>query len=413
MSTYSNGLSVTVITNRIGKTPKQIRGSFIFDEIQRLSQKGIKIHVIRLKKEKSSLSYKIHFHGIEKKLDAKTICYMARDSFFYPPLSLLRNPKVIYKENLYALNVTNIVKRFNADLIHAHFVYPEGLVGLFAKKHTNKPLVITVHGYDILTEPSIGYGARLNKKINPLIKKVLINADAIVTASKATSNEVKKITKNTNKIYLMPNSVDTSRFNPNINSSNLKKKLQLKDNHIIFTLRNHEPQYGLKYLIQAFSILKKAKKNVVLIVGGDGSQRKYLEALTKKLCIDKDTIFTGKIPRDEVPLYYAASDIVAIPSLQEAFGIIISEAMASGKPVIGSNIGGIPDQIINGYNGFLVKPKDPNQIAQKILYLLNNQEKAKTMGLKGREIVLRKFNINKRIKNLIFLYNELLKTKIH
>ncbi|MCW3998481.1 MAG: glycosyltransferase family 4 protein [Candidatus Bathyarchaeota archaeon] len=412
MST-NNSLSVTVITNRIGKTPKQIRDSFIFDEIQHLSQKGVKIHVVRLKKEKTSHLHNINFHGIEKNLDAKTLSFIAKDFFYYTPLSLVRNPKTIYKENLYALNVTNIINKFKTDLIHAHFAYPEGLVGLFAKKHTHKPLIITVHGYDILTEPSTGYGARLNKKINSLIKKVLKNADAIITASKATFNEVKTITKNTNKIHLIPNSVDTKRFNLNINSSKLKKKLQLKDKYIIFTLRNHEPQYGLKYLIQAFSIVKKTKKNVILIVGGDGSQRKYLEGLTKKLGIDKETIFTGKIPRTDVPMYFTASDIVVVPSLQEAFGLVISEAMASGKPVIGSNIGGIPDQIIHGFNGFLVKPKDPKQIAQKILFLLNNLEKAKTMGLKGREIVLRKFNINKRTKNLIFLYNELLKAKIH
>ena len=408
MNTYSTDLSVAVITNRIGRTPNQIRDSFIFDEIQHLSQEGIKIHVIRLKKEKTSFSYNINFHGIRKKLDLKTIGYISKNSLFYPPISLTRNPKAIYRENIYALNVVNIVKRFKTNLIHAHFVYPEGLVGLIAKKHSNKPLVITVHGYDILTEPTIGYGVRLNKKINPLIKKVLMNADAIVTASKATFNEVKKMNKNINQIHLISNSVDTKRFNPNLNSLNLKKKLDLRENNVIFTLRNHETQYGLKYLIEAFSIIKKIKKNTILIVGGDGSQRKYLELLAKKLCINKDTIFTGKIPRNDVPLYYSVSDIIVVPSLQEAFGLVVSEAMATGKPVIGSNVGGIPDQIINGYNGFLVKPKDPYEIAQKILYLLNNPEKTKKMGLRGREIVLKKFNFELRTKKLISLYNHLI-----
>ena len=73
---------------------------------------------------------------------------------------------------------------------------------------------------------------------------------------------------------------------------------------------------------------------------------------------------------------------------------------------------GIPDQIINDYNGFLVKPKDPNQIAQKILYLLNNPKKAKIMGLRGREIVLKKFNFKIRTKKIISLYNHLIKPKI-
>jgi glycosyltransferase involved in cell wall biosynthesis len=259
-----------------------------------------------------------------------------------------------------------------------------------------------------LTDPSVGYGARLNKKLNLLIKKTLKNADAIITASHATYNEAKKITGNKQKIHLIPNSVDPKRFNPHIDPSTLKQKLQIENKSIIFALRNHEPVYGLKYLIKAFKIIKQTKKNITLIIGGDGSQRNHLETLTKQLGIAKDTIFTGKIPRDEVPQYYSASDIVVIPSLQEAFGLVVSEAMACGKPVIGSNIGGIPDQITNGYNGFLVTPKDHKLIAKKILYLLKNPKERKIMGINGRKTVLEKFDINKRTKNLISLYNQLL-----
>ncbi|MEM1583004.1 MAG: glycosyltransferase family 4 protein, partial [Candidatus Bathyarchaeia archaeon] len=119
-------------------------------------------------------------------------------------------------------------------------------------------------------------------------------------------------------------------------------------------------------------------------------------------------IFTGRIPQDEVPYYYSMSDIVVVPSLQEAFGLVVSEAMACGKPVIGTNVGGIPDQIIDGYNGFLVKPRSPEDIAEKIIWLLENQEEAKVMGMRGRKIVEEKFNIERKMDRIIELYKSLL-----
>ncbi|MEM2487710.1 MAG: glycosyltransferase family 4 protein, partial [Thermoproteota archaeon] len=127
------------------------------------------------------------------------------------------------------------------------------------------------------------------------------------------------------------------------------------------------------------------------------------------LGVKEKVIFTGRISRNEVPYYYAMSDIVVVPSLQEAFGLVISEAMSSGKPVIGSKVGGIPDQIIHGYNGFLVQPRNPEEIAEKIVWLIENPEKAKQMGRNGRILAEEKFNIDRRIDRIIQLYKEVLR----
>lgn len=173
---------------------------------------------------------------------------------------------------------------------------------------------------------------------------------------------------------------------------------------VVFSLRLHEPRYGLEYLIRAAPLVVGKNKDVVFVIGGDGSLRKYHEQLAVKLGVKEKIIFTGKIPRNRVPYYYAMSNMVVVPSLQEAFGLVITEAMASGKPVIGTNVGGIPDQIIDGFNGFLVKPKDFQAIAEKIIYLVNNPGEAKRMGMNGRKIVELKFNIEKRIDKIIDLY---------
>jgi glycosyltransferase involved in cell wall biosynthesis len=401
-------ISVAIISSSVGKTPQVVANSFVFDEAYRLAQRGVETHVVRSYIEGESISYGIHFHGIERMYDIQVLNFFARNITCYPPISLVRKPTALYLESLYALNVSKVVERNGIGLIHAHFAYPEGFVGLLTKRDTHKPLIVTVHGCDILTESSVNYGLRLNKKLDYIIRKVLNHSDAIISASHATFNEVRKISS-TGKIYYIPNGVDVQRFRPSIDSIYIKNKLGIAENFVIFTLRNHEPQYGLEYLIKAIPLVLRERKDVVFVIGGGGSLKHYHEQLAIKLGIKEKVIFTGRIKRNEVQYYYAMSDIVVVPSLQEAFGLVVSEALASGKPVIGTKVGGIPDQIIDGYNGFLVKPKDPKEIADKILWLLDHPDAAKHMGMNGRKIVEEKFDINMRIEKIISLYESLLK----
>ena len=403
------GISVAIISSGVGKTPETIAYSFVFDEAYRLSKRGINVHIIRSRFERDSTSYGMHYHGLRRMVDMRAIELFLHNFRVYPPISLLRNPAKIYWENLYALNAIDVIKRENIDLIHAHFAYPEGLVGLLAKKVTGRSLIVTLHGYDILTEPSVKYGARLNPAVDYLIRRVLNNADAIITASTATFNEARKIVNTSSKIYLIPNGVDIKRFNLGIDGSRLKSRLGIDDYKVVFTLRAHRPNYGLEFLIRAAPLIIKKRRDVVFVIGGDGPLRSFHERLANKLGIRNRIIFTGWIPRKLVPYYYAMSDVVVVPSLQEAFGLVVSEAMACGKPVVGSNVGGIPDQIVDGYNGFLVPPKDPEALAERVLWLLEHQEEAKLMGMRGRAIVEEKFNIDKRIEKIVSLYETLLK----
>lgn len=161
-------------------------------------------------------------------------------------------------------------------------------------------------------------------------------------------------------------------------------------------------------MIRAAPLVIKEKDDAVFVIGGDGALRNFHEQLAIKLGVKGNIIFTGRIPASEVPYYYAMSDMVVVPSLQEAFGLVVSEAMASGKPVIGTEVGGIPDQIIDVYNGFLVQPRHAAELAEKILSLINNPKKAKRMGTNGRKIVEEKFNLDKKINRIISLYETLL-----
>ena len=109
-----------------------------------------------------------------------------------------------------------------------------------------------------------------------------------------------------------------------------------------------------------------------------------------------------------MPLYYSLGDVIVHPSYGEPFGLVPLEAMACGKPVIGTNVGGLRDVISDGESGFLVKPKEPYAIAESILNLIRNPERAREMGMTGRRIVENRFDLRDRIERISELYDGLL-----
>ena len=399
-------MKVIIVSSSIPKSPEELHLSFVFDEAYRLSLQGVKVHAIENAKVEDQASSGISFHGVRSSL-LSSVPFMLRHLGALPPLGFLRPPWKILDPYRYGHSVSDIVGTEEVDIIHAHFAYPEGFAGLIAKRETGKPLVVTLHGYDILTEPSVGYGLRLGKRLDAIIKKVLKEADAVITASSATFNEASKIGVNGQKLYLIPNGIDLNKFNPNVNGKYIREKLGLNGRFIVFSLRAHEPWKGLEYLIRAIPSVIKYSENIFFIIGGEGSLKKYHKLLSRSLGVEKYVKFTGYIPSKDVPSYYAASDVSVVPSLQEAFGLVVTEAMASCKPVIGSDVGGIPDQITDRYNGFLVKPRDPHSIANKIIFLYEHPEEAREMGLNGRKKAEEKFDIDKKINRIIQLYSEL------
>jgi len=200
----------------------------------------------------------------------------------YPLYSLIRSPKAIYFESLYVARALEVAKRVRPDVIHAHFAYPEGLVGCMVKERVGKPLVVTVHGYDVLVEPSVGYGVRLSKRYDLLVRKVLNCADAIVCNSKALYDEVLKVTSNKDVVKLVYHGVDLKLFTP-IDKHMTRAKLNIPVNtHIIFTAKHHWPQYGIEYLIRSIpEVVSKVRD--VFVIGGDGPLRAFHESLARSL----------------------------------------------------------------------------------------------------------------------------------
>ena len=404
----NGNLRVLVVSAGVGRSPCEVASSFVFDEVVRLARRGLEVHVARLKFEGDARAYGVFFHDA-RRIGILTSPLKLSRLAHYPLGAFPRAPASLCVELLYSDHVARLAKELKPSLLHAHFAYPEGWAACLARAVLKSaiPLVVTLHGYDILVEPSVGYGIRLNKRYDVLVRKVLNEADAIIAASRAVLNEAARLVSDPEKVRLIPNGVDLRRFDPKLSGEAVRKKLNLEGEQVVFTLRHHRPVYGITHLLLAAKLVLRERKDAIFVVGGDGPLLNYHRELAGKLGISSNVVFTGKIPRDEVPHYYAASDVVVVPSLQEAWGLVATEAMACGKPGVASRVGGLPDQVIDGFNGFLVPPRDPKALADRILYLLETPSEARRMGLNGRKLAVECFDIEKRIDKIVRLYREL------
>lgn len=257
-----------------------------------------------------------------------------------------------------------LVKEIKPDVIHAHWIIPQGFVTALIKKLTGVPYIVTTHGGDI-------FG--LQGTIPTVMKKfALNNAKSITVVSNAIKKEIhNKIDKKLN-IEVIPMGVDSKLFNPDKYDEKIKKRYDIKGKFLLFVGRLTEKK-GVRYLIEAMpKIVEKEPKTKLLIIGG-GELENELKTLSNSLGMQNNIIFTGPIPNKELPRYYATADIFIGPSIKtkdgdtEGFGLTFVEAGMSGCWLIGTNVGGISDIIINGENGSIIKEKDSDIIKKSIL----------------------------------------------
>lgn len=385
--------------------------SFVVNDVLGLRKVGVETYVTTCCYGEDVNLDGIHIHQIRKGKFELPL-YVSRMSGFRErlvfPDSFVLWPLTSYSISKYRNEIVKETKKHHVDLIHAHFAYPEGYAVMLADKAVKKPFVVSLQGHDILKDPSINYGSRLKKHLDNCVKKVLATADKVLVASTAVFREALGIGVSKEKLVLVPNGVDIDRFNPNLDGCVIRKKLGIKDCPIILFVGGLVQRKGIEYLLKAARSTVAILENAKFIIVGEGRRRGYLEQLSKKLGISQNVIFTGRVSFAELPLFYAACDAFVLPSIAEAFGIVIIEAMSAGKPVIGSCVGGIRDIIKDGVNGYRVQPRKPSEIAHAIIKLLGDRRKAGMMGKEGRKMVEERFTIDRRVNEIKKLYNSVL-----
>lgn len=301
------------------------------------------------------------------------------DFYFYLPSKpkFEKDIKLYYPKSKGLINniftLAKILKKEDFDLIHIHglragFIFKLSCFLCFKK---NKKVIYTLHGIHFLN------------KTFPLnfiycLLEILTNrifVDALVCVSKEDFEiSFKYRLHNKNKIFLIENGIDESEFQKDFNSEELKKEFNLKDEKIVLSIGRFHHQKDFATLIKAMSYLNDKLK---LFLVGDGSQRDQLLELTKKLNLENKVVFTGY--RNDVWKFYKICDLFVLSSRWEGLPLVLLEAMANKKPIIGSNVRGIRELIIDGYNGYLFKLVDVIDLVNKIKIIINDLGKIKEM----------------------------------
>lgn len=305
------------------------------------------------------------------------------------------------------LKLYGIIKKEKPDIVHTH-TSKAGILGRFAAKISGVPIIIhTPHGHVFQSY----YGFFKTKLFLFLERFASVITDKIITLTDVEKEEHLqfKVGKR-EKFITIFSGVELDKFlNVNVNKNKKREELGLnKDDKVLCCVARLVPVKGHKYLIEAMPKILKEIPNVKLLIIGDGELRQDLENLAKNIGIADKIIFLGL--RFDVPELLSILDLFVLPSLNEGMGKVLIEAMACSLPVVASEVGGIKEIVINNETGMLVPPKDSEKMAKNIVYLLNDDELAKKMGIKGKQRAL-EFSSNVMVEKINKLYKEMLEKK--
>lgn len=393
-------MRILIISHMYPNTSNRVAGNFVHEQVKELITNGHDVTVI------SPTPYTpLPFRFLKKRW--KKIAEIPKKEIYegveiYFPRYVLF-PKLIF-ENLSGifmyLGIKSTVKKvsFNRpfNLIHAHVILPDGHAATKISKNSNTPLVVTVHGKDFASTIH-------NEKSYKVIKKTLDSTDGIILVSKKLESIMSKFFPNINhdKTEIIYNGINDIFFN--------KKELKKTRNEefVILSVSNLIKTKGIDLNIYAVHELLRQGKNIKYNIIGDGIEKGALMDLTKELGIENSINFLGIKKPKEVRDYLNSCDVFSLPSWSEAFGIVYLEAMAMGKPIIGCREQGIEEIIDHNINGYLIDPKNQDDLTSILKYIIENQRK--DVGAAAEKLVVNTFSWKENINKTEDFYKAVIK----
>lgn len=278
--------------------------------------------------------------------------------------------------------IRNLAKS-DADIIHTHtYMLLHSDVTSMVSKLKKTPLVFTVHVHML----SNSYKNRLAKLYNPTIGKVVLNcASKIIVLNHEASRYFSNLGVEKEKIQVIPNGIDYGKFVTPLPSTDFREKYNVEGKTVLF-VGLLQQRKGVQYLLKSASRILKEVSDANFLVVGEGEFKRNLIEMSNNLGIKDRVKFTGFLPDKELLEAYALADVFVLPSAFEGLPTVILEAMASGKPVVATNVGGISSVVEDNVTGFLVNYRDTNKLAMTITTILKDESLAKRMGSNGRKL---------------------------
>lgn len=293
----------------------------------------------------------------------------------------------------------------DVDVFHAHHF---GLASYYLGCTKLSPLVFTSHNPFVASR----YPVKIGYLERKLMKITLKNADAVVALSGIEAQVLKAdFNVDIEKIHIIPNGLKVDLYNKPMTLE--KRKKQFENKTILLFVGQLAEFKGVKYLLKALKEVVVQEKDIVLIISSYNPQliQEYKDFCQSHSLIDH-VIFLGKKSMKELIALYHLCDVYIQPSLAECLPTVITEAMMCGKPVIATNVGGIPEQITEN-TGILIKPMDSHALANAIIELIKDEGMRREMGMNGKKRVLEKFTQEQMYKKHLKLYEEVKSIRTH
>ncbi|AKB13452.1 Glycosyltransferase involved in cell wall bisynthesis [Methanosarcina thermophila] len=378
-------------------------GTFIKQSIDSIANQGVDVTVISPKPfvlPFSSFPYHNFFklprieHTEKYDLHYPRYIYAVPKKYFYPITGISYS---LFVSKYAVKNIKPI-----PALIHAHFSYPDGYGMMKLAKRWNIPLVISALG---TIERKVAYEGSYTSK---QIIEAMSFADRILSVSEDLKLHIVNLGIDKNKVHVVPNGVDIGKFKP-AGKAHARSILNLpQDKNIVLFVGALRKIKGVDYLIEAAHSFVD-KDTYLFMVGRDDGLKKNLEKRAYELKIANYIKFTGPVNHEDIPLWISASDILVLPSLSEGRPNVILEALACEVPVVATDVGGIPELMVDGETGYLVPPKSPDELSRKINKLLDDKNRREKMGKFGRKcIIQRGLTWEAHAKTTVDIYQELL-----
>jgi len=274
--------------------------------------------------------------------------------------------------------------------------------GLLASKSITRGCVCTSHGFS----PPRWYGRGLTRE---LMRGTLARYGALISISRYVERKlVRFFGDSPPKLFTVYDGVDASLFNPTVDPSRLKREMGLTNKKVILYSGRLTEKKGAHHLLNAFSLMCKETPELGLVYCGRGAMEPELKAMTHRLGLDEKVTFTGPVPHHDLAKFYAMCDVLAVPSTYENLGLAPLEAMSSGRPIVASDTGGLPEIVENMKTGILVPPGDPRALSEALLKVIGDEVLAAKLGTTGRSEVMAKFTLDACADATIAVYESVL-----
>lgn len=346
------------------------------------ANKGHEVHLISLNRFKSN-----HIENVK--------LHVLRRIGFFPgiltfPLNMV----------LMLLQAKKLTQRISPEVLHSHYIINYGMLGALLGFH---PFVITAWGSDVLIAP------KKSKIYKWMVKYVLKMADLITCDAEHIKGPLIKLGAEPQKINLIYFGINIQKFRPKEKERSIQKELNIFGSPTVISLRNLKPLYDVSSLITSIPMVLKKVPEAKFVIAGKGSQEEELKRLAKSLGVLNSVRLVGQILNEELPKYLTSSDVYVSTSLSDAgLSASTAEAMACGLPVIITDFGDNKKWVEDGINGFIVPLKNPKELAEKIVYLLQNKEIGVEFGRIGRKIIEERNNYYKEMEKMENIYRVLI-----